>query len=169
MDINDFRIDPHGAVRSCCFLGIVVWAYSGRTKRRFEEAANLPFTEDDVPASGREHGLDKEKHHERFRQRILELSTSPVIIALSILVAAPGCCYAEPRIKRTGGPVQHARAMLWDENLQEYNNPAAALVDVAVLHHHRVRASSTWSLYPGFGTFPGRLRAGVRRASTRPR
>jgi cytochrome c oxidase cbb3-type subunit IV len=29
------------------FVGIVFWAYSGRTRRRFEEAAQLPFTEDE--------------------------------------------------------------------------------------------------------------------------
>jgi len=29
------------------FVGIVVWAYSGKRKKRFEEAANLPFADDD--------------------------------------------------------------------------------------------------------------------------
>jgi cytochrome c oxidase cbb3-type subunit 4 len=50
MDINDFR-SIHTVLAFLCFVGIVLWAYSGRTKRRFEEAANLPFTEDDVPAA----------------------------------------------------------------------------------------------------------------------
>lgn len=50
MDINDFR-SIHTVLAFLCFIGIVLWAYSGRTKRRFEEAAKLPFTEDDVPAS----------------------------------------------------------------------------------------------------------------------
>ena len=31
------------------FLGIVAWAWSGRRRAAFEEAARLPFTEDDVP------------------------------------------------------------------------------------------------------------------------
>jgi cytochrome c oxidase cbb3-type subunit 4 len=30
------------------FIGIVVWAYSGRARRRFEEAAQLPFEEDEA-------------------------------------------------------------------------------------------------------------------------
>ena len=30
------------------FLGIVLWAYSGRARRRFEEAARLPFEEDEA-------------------------------------------------------------------------------------------------------------------------
>lgn len=28
------------------FVGIVLWAYSGRNKHNFEEAANLPFQEE---------------------------------------------------------------------------------------------------------------------------
>ena len=28
------------------FVGIVLWAYSGRARRSFEEAARLPFDED---------------------------------------------------------------------------------------------------------------------------
>lgn len=55
MDINDLR-SIHTVLAFLCFLGIVFWAYSGRTKRRFEEAANLPFIEDDLPAS-ESHGL----------------------------------------------------------------------------------------------------------------
>jgi cytochrome c oxidase cbb3-type subunit 4 len=29
------------------FVGIVLWAYSGRTRRGFDEAARLPFAEDE--------------------------------------------------------------------------------------------------------------------------
>lgn len=29
------------------FLGIVLWAYSGSARRRFDEAARLPFDEDE--------------------------------------------------------------------------------------------------------------------------
>jgi cytochrome c oxidase cbb3-type subunit 4 len=29
------------------FVGIVVWAWSGKRKQRFDEAANIPFNEDD--------------------------------------------------------------------------------------------------------------------------
>jgi cytochrome c oxidase cbb3-type subunit 4 len=49
MDINDFR-SLHTVLAFLCFVGIVIWAYSGRTKRRFDEAARLPFTDDDLPA-----------------------------------------------------------------------------------------------------------------------
>lgn len=46
MDINDFRslITVLGLL---CFLGIVAWAYSKGSKKGFDEAANLPFAEDD--------------------------------------------------------------------------------------------------------------------------
>lgn len=30
-----------------CFLAIVVWAYSKRSRSRFEEAANLPFADEE--------------------------------------------------------------------------------------------------------------------------
>ena len=29
------------------FIGIVIWAWSGKRKQRFEEAANIPFDEDE--------------------------------------------------------------------------------------------------------------------------
>ena len=29
------------------FIGIVLWAFSDRNKKRFDEAANLPFADDD--------------------------------------------------------------------------------------------------------------------------
>ncbi|MBL8525369.1 MAG: cbb3-type cytochrome c oxidase subunit 3 [Betaproteobacteria bacterium] len=32
------------------FTGIVWWAWSGRQKARFEEASQLPFADDDLPA-----------------------------------------------------------------------------------------------------------------------
>lgn len=34
------------AVLMACFLGIVFWAYSGRRKRSFDEAAAMPLIED---------------------------------------------------------------------------------------------------------------------------
>lgn len=33
-----------------CFLAIVVWAWSGKRKQDFHEAANLPLTEDEPPS-----------------------------------------------------------------------------------------------------------------------
>lgn len=49
MDINDLRtiITVLGFL---CFLGICAWAYSSHAKAGFEEAARLPFSDDDVPA-----------------------------------------------------------------------------------------------------------------------
>ncbi len=42
------------------FVGIVIWAYSGKRRQRFEEAAQIPFS-DDEPASIEENS--KEKPH----------------------------------------------------------------------------------------------------------
>ena len=46
MDINDLRsiVTVAGLL---CFLAIVAWAYGKSSKKRFEEAANLPFAEED--------------------------------------------------------------------------------------------------------------------------
>jgi cytochrome c oxidase cbb3-type subunit IV len=50
MDINDFR-SVTTVLGLACFLAIAVWAFSPGRKARFEEAANLPFTDDDeLPA-----------------------------------------------------------------------------------------------------------------------
>ncbi|NMG74535.1 cbb3-type cytochrome oxidase subunit 3 [Aromatoleum diolicum] len=50
MDINDFR-SLFTVLGLTCFLGICFWAYSKSARAGFEEAALLPFTDDDAPAS----------------------------------------------------------------------------------------------------------------------
>jgi cytochrome c oxidase cbb3-type subunit 4 len=47
MDINDLRI-VFTVLTFVAFVGIVFWAYSRKRKREFDEAANLPFREDDL-------------------------------------------------------------------------------------------------------------------------
>ena len=47
MDINDLR-SIMTVVAFATFAGIVAWAYSGRRRAAFDEAANLPFTEDEA-------------------------------------------------------------------------------------------------------------------------
>lgn len=39
------------------FVGIVYWAWSDRKKQDFEEAANIPFMEDEAPGDA-----DKPRH-----------------------------------------------------------------------------------------------------------
>lgn len=51
MDINDFR-SITTVLGLLCFLGIVGWAYSRGSKKGFDEAANLPFAEDDDSVPG---------------------------------------------------------------------------------------------------------------------
>ena len=46
MDINDLR-SIMTVVSFAVFLGIVWWAYGKGSKHRFDEAANLPFAEDE--------------------------------------------------------------------------------------------------------------------------
>ena len=49
MDINSIRA-LITVVSFAAFLGIVFWAWSAKRKAAFDEAALLPFADDDVPA-----------------------------------------------------------------------------------------------------------------------
>ncbi len=48
MDLNDLRT-LITTVSFVVFVGIVYWAYSSRQKAGFEEAANLPFADGELP------------------------------------------------------------------------------------------------------------------------
>jgi cytochrome c oxidase cbb3-type subunit 4 len=52
MDINDFRAILTPLLGIVLFLGIVKWAYSRKSRQGYEEAANLPFAEDDDSEPG---------------------------------------------------------------------------------------------------------------------
>lgn len=47
MDINDLR-SIATVLAFLTFLGIVWWAYGNGARQSFEEAANLPFADDDA-------------------------------------------------------------------------------------------------------------------------
>ena len=55
MDINEFR-SWVTLVLVVTFTLIVIWAYSKKRKKDFNEAANLPFAED-------------EQHHQEFNNK----------------------------------------------------------------------------------------------------
>lgn len=57
--MNDIRA-WYTVVMFVVFLGIVFWAWSSKTRQRFDEAAQLPFTESDYPPSDKNKG----DHHE---------------------------------------------------------------------------------------------------------
>ncbi|MFZ5556585.1 MAG: cbb3-type cytochrome oxidase subunit 3 [Pseudomonadota bacterium] len=46
MDINDARV-VMTVLAFVSFMGIVLWAYSSKSKKRFDEAARLPFDDDE--------------------------------------------------------------------------------------------------------------------------
>jgi cytochrome c oxidase cbb3-type subunit 4 len=58
MDINDLR-SLVTVLSFAAFAGIVLWAWSGKRKTAFDEAANLPFADDDTPAQA-PHNLNRE-------------------------------------------------------------------------------------------------------------
>ena len=45
MDINDFR-SLQTVLAFIAFIGIVIWAWSKKRKKSFDDAANLPFADD---------------------------------------------------------------------------------------------------------------------------
>ena len=62
MDINDLR-SMITVVSLVTFVGIVGWAYSGKRKAAFEEAALLPFSDDEPvdPEWLKRSGRDQER------------------------------------------------------------------------------------------------------------
>ncbi len=63
MDINTLR-SIVTVITFLVFIGIVVWAWSSRNAKSFDEAAQLPFKQDEDSAKE----LDKEEKNERFHQ-----------------------------------------------------------------------------------------------------
>jgi cytochrome c oxidase cbb3-type subunit 4 len=49
MDINTLR-GLSTLLLLIAFLGLVFWAYSGKRRREFDEAANLPFADESAPS-----------------------------------------------------------------------------------------------------------------------
>jgi cytochrome c oxidase cbb3-type subunit 4 len=49
MDINDLR-GISTALLLIAFIALCIWAFSGKRKQSFDEAANLPFADDDAKA-----------------------------------------------------------------------------------------------------------------------
>lgn len=47
------------------FLGVWIWAWSSKRKQAFDEAANLPFVEDGMPAqTGTQKAIREDTGHE---------------------------------------------------------------------------------------------------------
>ena len=58
MDINDLR-GISTAILLVAFIALIFWAYSKKRKQSFDEAANLPFADDDIAA-----GVKRNMTHE---------------------------------------------------------------------------------------------------------
>jgi cytochrome c oxidase cbb3-type subunit 4 len=68
MDINDLR-GISTALLLVAFIALCVWAFSSKRKKSFDEAANLPFAdEDEVEEKGEKQverkNMDGDKDHE---------------------------------------------------------------------------------------------------------
>ena len=57
MDIQSLVSDARSVITLLCmltFLGIIAWAWSARRKNDFEEAAMLPFADEDMNSQSQE-------------------------------------------------------------------------------------------------------------------
>jgi len=61
--MNDIRA-WYTVILFAVFIGIVIWAWSSKSQRRFQEAANLPFQETDTPPGNKNSDKNKGDHHE---------------------------------------------------------------------------------------------------------
>ncbi|GEK48883.1 cbb3-type cytochrome c oxidase subunit 3 [Halomonas pacifica] len=65
MDMGTFR-GITALLILIAFLGIVAWAYSRRRKKDFDEAANLPFADDDeMPNRDQASRNEADSRHDR--------------------------------------------------------------------------------------------------------
>jgi len=60
MDMNDVR-GITTLVIMIAFVSVCIWAYSSKQKKRFDEAANLPFADDE--ADNKEQLNSKQEKH----------------------------------------------------------------------------------------------------------
>ncbi|WP_320825634.1 cbb3-type cytochrome c oxidase subunit 3 [Reinekea sp.] len=58
MDINDLRALAT-VFTTVAFGAVCVWAYSGKNKKRFDEAANIPFADEPTATDERITGEQK--------------------------------------------------------------------------------------------------------------
>ncbi len=55
MDINDLR-GLSTAFLLVAFIALIFWAYSSKRKKSFDDAANLPFADEDKGLAGNDGG-----------------------------------------------------------------------------------------------------------------
>jgi len=60
MDINDLRV-VMTVLAFVAFIGIVVWAFSRKRKRDFDEAARLPFSGKELDEDARDTTTGKKR------------------------------------------------------------------------------------------------------------
>jgi cytochrome c oxidase cbb3-type subunit IV len=58
VDLSDLRTIVT-TLSFIAFLGVVFWAYNGKQKKRFDEAANLPFVDADEGLSAQRASGDR--------------------------------------------------------------------------------------------------------------
>lgn len=65
LDINDLRA-IYTVLMFAIFIGVCWWAYSSKTKPRFDAAARLPFEEPEVPPQGKRQDTPQDSSGDRI-------------------------------------------------------------------------------------------------------
>jgi len=63
MDMTDFH-SYHTVILLIVFIAIWIWAWSGKRKRFFDEAANLPFADEEQSQRSAQKLQEQEDKHE---------------------------------------------------------------------------------------------------------
>jgi cytochrome c oxidase cbb3-type subunit 3 len=150
LDINEARtvVTVLGLV---CFIAITLWAYSGRARKGFDEAALLPFSEDDLPARR----VGKPRKEIKMADFVSGFWNAYVMVLVFLSIAFCVFVLVSNNKARTSGPVG-LHDHIWDETLQEYNNPLPRwwmyMFWITIIF-----AISYLAMYPGFGNNQGKL------------
>src|SRR5690606_811529 len=98
------------------FVGVVLWAYSNKRKKSFDEAANLPFADDETDAKKRdEEAYSSNKYMTSYWSGYIPLLTLGTIAALVWLLLATRKGQRHDSTEETVG---HSY-----DGIEEYDNP----------------------------------------------
>jgi cbb3-type cytochrome oxidase subunit 3 len=151
MDINDLR----SIVTVLAFLRLSSascwWAWSGRRRAAFDEAARLPFTKMTLPPMRR----GKEARKDIMSDFVSGFWS--VYVALITLVSVVGCgvlLWSQGKARTNAAGQSDTTGHVWDEDLQEYNQPLPRwwswLFYITV-----VFSLGYLAVYPGLGSYEG--------------
>ena len=134
------------------FVGVVWWAYGAKRKSRFDAVAMSVLHDEDAPVAQRS----------RQETSVSDFSSEfwSVYIAVITVVSILACGALLWRLSTqriAAGQKADVMGHVWDENLEEYNNPLPQWW-MWLFYITIVFGLVYLALYPGLGSFPGILK-----------